>query len=162
MSGPERTSEPPRTTPTYQGPERNGSAVRITVETIQLDRPVKTISVAVSGDRGRLRVHDHRELALAGEVLALAEQLAARTAQVAAGQALAVTADQLAETRAEVATLRGHVKLLREWQAAKRAELATPAPPDGDCSAWIKSLQGTSSVEARMLAVVLSEEEVGR
>lgn len=48
MSGPERTSEPPRTTPTYQGPERNGSAVRITVETIQLDRPVKTISVAVS------------------------------------------------------------------------------------------------------------------
>lgn len=78
------------------------------------------------------------------------------------GAVLAVAIADLAEARAEVATLRGHVKLLAEWQAAKRAELATPAPPDGDCSAWIKSLQGTSSVESRMLAAALPGEEVGR
>ena len=67
----------------------------------------------------------------------------------------------IAAHETEVAALRGHVELLAEWQAARRAELETPAPPDGDCSAWIKSLQKTSSVEARMLAADLGE-EVGR
>lgn len=106
-------------------------AATVTVETIYGDVGISA-EVAMGAARARFHGSDHPRL-----------------------HALACLAADLAETRAEVATLRGHVKLLAEWQETKRAELATPAPPDGDCSAWIKSLQGTSSVESRMLAAEL-------